>query len=98
MVARVPVPLASLEEEGQTPAPAGDHQGRPYGLSGFLPVFRASVDAYWTILAAISPSCERELLERLLLLRQLYRFFSGVLRVPTLLSKAWVHPRRSHVG
>jgi hypothetical protein len=36
MVARVPVHLACLVEDGQTPAPAGDHEGRPYGLSGLL--------------------------------------------------------------
>jgi hypothetical protein len=30
MVARSPGQLASLEEEGQTRASAGDHQGRPY--------------------------------------------------------------------
>jgi hypothetical protein len=51
MVARgwgvLPVHLAHSKEHGHVPIPAGDHQGRPYGSSGLLPLFMASVDAYW---------------------------------------------------
>jgi hypothetical protein len=29
------------------PSPAGDHEDHPYGSPGLVPVFMASVDAYW---------------------------------------------------
>ncbi len=51
MVARgrgvLPVHLAHRKEQGHLPSPAGDHQGRPYGSSGLLPLFMIEVDAYW---------------------------------------------------
>jgi hypothetical protein len=37
-------PFISLPSRA-TPIPAGDHEGRPYGSSGLLPVFMAQVDA-----------------------------------------------------
>ena len=52
MVARgwgvLPVHLAHIKEHGHAPIPAGDHEGRPYGSSGLLPIFMASVDASWS--------------------------------------------------
>ena len=55
MVARgrgvLPVHLAHSKEQGHAPIPAGDHEGRPYGSSGLLPLFMASVDAYCATLA-----------------------------------------------
>jgi hypothetical protein len=38
MIARFSVPLAHIVEQGQAPSPAGDHEGRPYGSSVFLPI------------------------------------------------------------
>ena len=38
--------LAHSKEQGHAPIPAGDHEGRPYGSSGILPVCMAWVDAY----------------------------------------------------
>jgi hypothetical protein len=41
-------PFISLTSRNRATLPslAGDHEGRPYGLSGLVPVFMASVDAY----------------------------------------------------
>ena len=45
MVARgwgvLPIHRAHSKEQGHAPIPAGDHEGRPYGSSGLLPVFMA---------------------------------------------------------
>jgi hypothetical protein len=55
MVARVPLPLAQIEEEGHAPIPRGPnikahpshlHPARPYRSIGLLSVSTASVDAY----------------------------------------------------
>src|SRR5438874_3965751 len=37
------------------PSPAGDHEGHPYESSGLLPLFMASVDAYWAT-ARVAPT------------------------------------------
>jgi len=45
MVARrwgvLPIHLAHSKEQGHAPIPADDHEGRPYGSSGILPVCMA---------------------------------------------------------
>src|SRR6266516_3982571 len=41
---------SSRSQQGRGPRshpPSGDHEGHPYGSSGLLPLFMASVDAYW---------------------------------------------------
>ena len=45
-------PFVSLTagKRAALPSPAGDHEGHPYGSSGLLPLFMASVDAYWATL------------------------------------------------
>ena len=46
-------PFVSLTagKRAALPSPAGDHEGHPYESSGLLPLFMASVDAYWAPLA-----------------------------------------------
>ncbi len=40
------VHFAHSKLQATLPSPAGDHQGRPYGSSGLLPLFMAQVDVY----------------------------------------------------
>src|SRR5437588_9781610 len=47
MVARRPRSFRSYRGHLPSP-PTGGHKGLPYGLSGLIPVFMASVDTYWT--------------------------------------------------
>jgi hypothetical protein len=55
MIARgwgvLPVHLTHSKEQATLPSPAGDHEDHPYGSSGLLSLFMASVDAYWAIFA-----------------------------------------------
>ncbi len=37
----LPIHLAYSKEQGHAPIPADDHEGRPYGSSGILPVCMA---------------------------------------------------------